>query len=65
MPAKKIGTCTWYPYLTKAEEQAFWHQQRNSPGVAIPASAVKAVKEGKTVVIEERKPRKRVPANPG
>lgn len=56
MPAKKIGTCTWYPYLTKAEEQGFWHQQRNSPGVAITARDRLAVQQGKQVTVQVRQP---------
>jgi hypothetical protein len=40
--------------LTKAQEQSFWHEQRKSPGIAITARDLQAVKEGKTVKVEQR-----------
>jgi len=54
MPAKKIGNCTWYTYLTPGEERLFWHEQRNSPGVAITARDRLAVQQGKKVTVQER-----------
>ena len=52
---------TYYPYLTKAREAAFWHQQRKSIGVAISARDCQAAREGKKVTVEPRtspKPKK-------
>lgn len=54
MPTKKIGSCTWYSYMTKGEEQAFWHEQRNAPGVAITARDRLAVQQGKKVTVQVR-----------
>lgn len=56
MPAKKIGSCTRYDYLTKAEEQVFWHEQRHAPGVAISFAARRAAMQGKQVTVNVRKP---------
>jgi len=56
MPAKKIGSCTRYDYLTPGEERLFWHEQRNSPGVAITARDRLAVQQGKKVTVQERPP---------
>lgn len=56
MPAKMIGTMTYYDRLTKAEEQAFWHEQRKSPGLAITARDRLAVQQGKKVTVQERLP---------
>lgn len=55
MPSKKIGNCTWYTYLTPGEERLFWHEQRNSPGVAITARDRLAVQQGKKVTVKIRK----------
>lgn len=59
MPSKKVGKCTVYDYLTVAEEQVFWHKQRNAPGMAITARDRQAVKAGKTVSVQQRSPAKR------
>lgn len=56
MPAKKIGSMTYYTHLTKAEEQVFWHEQRNAPGVAVTARDRLAVKQGKQVTVQVREP---------
>lgn len=40
--------------LTKAQEAVFWHEQRNSLGTPITARDRQAVKEGKTVKVEQR-----------
>jgi hypothetical protein len=51
----------YYPYLTKAQEAAFWHQQRDSIGIAVSARDRQAVREGKKVTVERRtspKPKK-------
>lgn len=45
---------TYYSYLTKAQEAAFWRQQRKSIGVAISARDRQAVREGKKVTVEHR-----------
>jgi hypothetical protein len=45
-------------YLTKAQEQVFWHEQRNSVEVAITARDRQAVKEGKRVSVQPRLPAK-------
>jgi len=49
---------TYYRYLTKAQEAAFWHRERNSIGVAISARDRQAVKDGKKVTVEQRPPPK-------
>jgi hypothetical protein len=49
----------YYSKLTKAQEQVFWHKQRNSPGMAITARDRQAVKEGKKVSVQPRSPAKR------
>ncbi len=54
MPAKKIGSATYYSHLTKGEEQLFWHNQRKTLGVAISARDRLAVKQGKQVTVQER-----------
>jgi hypothetical protein len=56
MPAKKIGKCTRYDYLTAGEERLFWHEQRKSPGVAITARDRIAVQQGKQVTVQVRQP---------
>jgi len=47
---------TYYWYLTKAQEAAFWHRERNAVGVAISARDRQAVKDGKRVTVEQRPP---------
>jgi len=49
---------TYYRYLTKAQEAAFWHHERNAVGVAISARDRQAVKDGKKVTVERRLPPK-------
>lgn len=65
MPYKIVGKCKWYTHLTPGEERAFWHEQRDEPGVGISAQSVKAVKEGKKVSIRVRTASKKLPHNPG
>jgi len=66
MPAKKIGSCVRYDYLTRAEEAVFWHEQRNDVGVAISARDHQAALDGKPNLEPEGKPkrRERLPHNP-
>jgi len=78
MPAKKIGSCVRYDYLTRAEEAVFWHEQRNDVGVAISARDHQAALDGKQVTVKPRtqrskpnlepegkpKRRERLPHNP-
>lgn len=49
---------TYYPYLTKAQEAAFWRHERNAVGVAISGRDRQAVKDGKKVTVEQRSPPK-------
>ena len=65
MPYKMVGKCKVYSYLTLGEERAFWHEQRDEPGLAVSAQSVKAVKEGKKVTIRVRSASKKLPHNPG
>jgi len=58
MPKTIHGSSVYYSYLTKAEEQAFWHEQRNSIGLPITARDRQAVREGKKVTVEQRPPPK-------
>lgn len=56
MPFKMVGKCKWYTHLTPGEEQAFWHKQRDEPGVAITARDRAAVQQGKQVTVQVRQP---------
>ncbi len=70
---------TYYTHLNKAEEQIFWHEQRNDIGIAISARDRQAALDGKQVTVKQRtrrskpdleqegKPRRRerLPHNPG
>ena len=46
----------YYSKLTKAQEQVFWHKQRDSVGVAVTARDRQAVKAGKKVSVQQRSP---------
>lgn len=65
MPAKMIGTMAYYDRLTKAEEQAFWHEQRHSAGIPLSARSIQAVKDRKKVSVGPRTVPKKLLHNPG
>jgi len=56
MPYKMVGKCKWYTHLTPGEERAFWHEQRDEPGMAITARDRAAVQQGKQVTVQVRQP---------
>lgn len=56
MPYTMNGTCKRYSYLTASESAAFWHKQKDTIGAPISASAVRALKAGKKVTVQERQP---------